>query len=67
MINRDEYAKGYTLWSFNFTPDLTYGDVYELVKTANLHLEIKFAHALPHTINVVVLAVPAPDADGHDL
>ena len=55
-VDRDEYPKGYTLWAFNFTPDLISGDVYELVKTGNLRLEIKFACPLPHTVNVVVLA-----------
>ena len=30
--------------------------MYELVKTGNLRLEIKFAKPLPHTVNVVVLA-----------
>ena len=27
-IDRDEFDKGYTLYAFNFTPDLTCGDVY---------------------------------------
>ena len=40
--------------------------MYELVKTGNLCLEIKFARPLPHTVYVVVLAVPEPHADGHD-
>ena len=44
------------MWAFNFTPDLINGDMYEIVKTGILHLEIKFAKPLPHTINVVVLA-----------
>ena len=52
----DEFGKGFTLYAFNFTPDLTCGDVYSLEKTGNLRMEIIFAKPLPHTVNVVVLA-----------
>ena len=55
-IDRDEFGKGYTLYAFNFTPDLMCGDVYALEKSGNLRMEIKFAKPLTHTVNVVILA-----------
>ena len=55
-IDINEFGKGYTLYAFNFTPDLTCGDVHTLEKTGKIHVEIKFAKPLPYTVNVVVLA-----------
>ena len=56
-ISRDEYAKGYTLFGFDLTPDLDDGGGYfQLVRRGNLRLEIHFAETLPVTVNVIVYA-----------
>lgn len=57
LINRDEFAKGYTLFAFDLSPDQECADHYSLIKTGNLRAEIRFARALPHTINMVVYGV----------
>ncbi len=55
-IDREEYAKGYTLFAFDLTPDLNDGSHFNLIKQGNLRLELHFAKPLPDTINVVVYA-----------
>ena len=55
-ISRDDYAKGYTLFAFDLTPDLDDGGHFHLVKQGNLRLELKFSEALDNTVNVVVYA-----------
>jgi hypothetical protein len=55
-IDREEYAKGYTLFAFDLTPDLNDGSHFNLVKQGNLRLELHFAKPLPETINVIVYA-----------
>ncbi|KAJ8048828.1 hypothetical protein HOLleu_01299 [Holothuria leucospilota] len=53
-INREEYAKGYTLYALDLTPDLSSGDHYNLVKEGNLRMELQFQRPLTTTVNVVV-------------
>ncbi|KAJ8030074.1 hypothetical protein HOLleu_29650 [Holothuria leucospilota] len=55
-ISREDYPAGYTLFAFDFTPDLSDGGHFNLVKEGNLRLEMNFAEALPRTINVIVYA-----------
>ncbi|KAJ8048841.1 hypothetical protein HOLleu_01315 [Holothuria leucospilota] len=55
-INREEYAKGYTLYAFDLAPDLSSGDHYNLVKQGNLRMELQFQRPLTTTVNVVVYA-----------
>ena len=55
-IDREEYAKGYTLFAFDLTPDLNDGNYFNLVKQGNLRLELHFAKPLPDTINVITYA-----------
>ena len=56
-IDRTEYQKGYTLFAFDLTPDLSVdGGHFQLVKRGNLRLELHFAKALPATINVIAYA-----------
>ena len=53
-ISREVYSKGYTLYAFNLTPDLSGGGHFNLVKQGNLRLELQFAQPLPSTINIIV-------------
>lgn len=55
-ISFQDYGKGYTLFAFDLTPDLSDQNHFELVKEGNLRLEIHFAQPLPTTINVVTYA-----------
>ena len=55
-VSREEYAGGYTLFFFDLTPDLGESDHYSLLKSDTVRLEITFAEALAHTINVIVYA-----------
>ena len=51
----DDYPRGYTLYAFDLTPDLAQGGAYfNLVKSGNVRLEMRFNTALPETVNVVV-------------
>ncbi|XP_030831447.1 uncharacterized protein F54H12.2-like [Strongylocentrotus purpuratus] len=53
-INREEYARGYTLFAFDLTPDLSDGCHLNLVKQGNLRLELQFDNPLPNTVNCLV-------------
>ena len=56
QISRNDYAQGYTLYSFNLTPDLSDDAHLQLVKSGSLRLEVQFDQALAQTINVIVYA-----------
>ena len=57
QISREEYAKGYTLFGFDLTPDLDDGGQhFQRIKRGNLRLLIHFAETLPVTVNVIVYA-----------
>ena len=51
-----DFASGYTLFVYNLDPDLKRGKYLNLVKRANVRLELRFSKALAETINVVVYA-----------
>ncbi|XP_033127094.1 uncharacterized protein F54H12.2-like, partial [Anneissia japonica] len=52
LINREDFAHGYTLFAFDLSPDLSSNKAhFNLVRQRNLSLEIKFALPLPHTVN----------------
>ena len=53
-ISSSDYAKGYTLFGFDLSSDLSHGAHFHLLKTGSLRLEINFKNALPATINVIV-------------
>ncbi|XP_071832414.1 uncharacterized protein F54H12.2-like [Apostichopus japonicus] len=55
-ISREEYSKGYTLYVFDLTPDLSSGGHFNLVKQGNLRMELQFNKPLTTTINVIVYA-----------
>ncbi|XP_018368251.1 PREDICTED: uncharacterized protein F54H12.2-like [Trachymyrmex cornetzi] len=57
-ISRDDYANGYTLFTFDLTPDLSANCAghWNLVKHGSLRLEVRFEKALSVTINCIVYA-----------
>ena len=55
-ISRDEYGKGYTLFAFDLTPDLSDAGHFHLLKHGNLRLELHFKNALAVTVNAIVYA-----------
>ncbi|XP_066480774.1 uncharacterized protein F54H12.2-like [Tiliqua scincoides] len=57
LINREDYARGYTLFAFDLSPDQECGSHYSLINTGNLRAEIRFARPLPQTVNMIVYGV----------
>ncbi|XP_050457548.1 uncharacterized protein F54H12.2-like [Cataglyphis hispanica] len=57
-ISRDDYSKGYTLFAFDLTPDLSanYAGHWNLVKHGSLRLEVRFEKALTETVNCIIYA-----------
>lgn len=56
-IKRHEYPKGYTLFAFDLTSDLSPDDNhFSLIKTGSLRLDLVFGTELPRTINVIVFS-----------
>jgi hypothetical protein len=51
-----DFADGYTLFVYNLDPEFKRGKYLNLVKRANVRLEIKFAKALTETVNIVIYA-----------
>jgi hypothetical protein len=56
IIKREDWPRGYSLFSFDLTPDYDGDDHYPLIKHGNLRLEMNFATTLTQTINVIVYA-----------
>ncbi|XP_033107266.1 uncharacterized protein F54H12.2-like [Anneissia japonica] len=54
QISREDYARGYSLFAFDLTPDLSNSGHFNLIKRGNIRLEIQFATALTETINVII-------------
>ncbi|XP_051785423.1 uncharacterized protein F54H12.2-like [Erpetoichthys calabaricus] len=57
LVDREEFAKGYSLFAFNLSPDMESTGHYSLIKTGNLRAEIRFAQPLQDTVNMIVYAV----------
>lgn len=59
-IDRESYARGFTIFGFNFAPDLNEGPNIvghvSPLKFGSLRLELKFDYPLPHPINVIVFS-----------
>ena len=49
QISREDFA-------FDLTADQCEGDHFDLLKQDNVRLDIKFAQALPNTLNVIAFA-----------
>jgi hypothetical protein len=56
QISREDFAGGYALYAFDLSPDQSEGDHFNLIKQGNVRLDLKFAQALPNTINVIAFA-----------
>ncbi|XP_075772970.1 uncharacterized protein F54H12.2-like [Pelodiscus sinensis] len=57
IIDREEFARSYTLFAFDLSLDQEGADHHSLIKTGNLRAEIWFATALDSTINMIVYGV----------
>ena len=57
LVDRKEFAHGYTLFAFDLSPDQKCADHYSLIKTGNLTAEVHFAGALITTINMIVYGI----------
>ena len=55
-IQRNDFSKGYALYAFDLTPDLSEETHFNLLKEGNVRVDAKFSVPLPGTINVVVYA-----------
>ena len=53
-LSRDDFGQGYTFFGFDLTPDGCDGCCFHLTRKGNLRIEMHFATALEHTVNVVV-------------
>jgi hypothetical protein len=56
QIRREDYARGFTLFAFDLTPDLSEDDHFNLIREGSVRVDMKFGDALPNTINVIVYA-----------
>jgi len=56
-ISRDDYATGYTLFTFDLTPDLSANcaEHWNLVNNGSLQLEMRFEKVLSVTINCLLI------------
>lgn len=57
-IDRIEYKKGYTLFAFDLTPDLSAHcpSHWNLIRNGSVRIEVGFHEALAHTVNCIVYA-----------
>lgn len=55
-INSDEYAQGYTLYSFDLSPDLCDGNYMQLLQQGNVRVELKFSKPLVKTLSILIYA-----------
>ena len=55
-IDREDYENGYTLFVYDLSPDLSEETYFNLIKDGSIRVELKFAQALPNTINVIAYA-----------
>ena len=53
-LSRDDFGQGYTFFGFDLTPDGCDGCCFHLTRKGNLRIDMHFATALEHTVNVVV-------------
>lgn len=57
-ITKSAFSKGYTLFAYDFTPDLSANENghWNLVRHGGVRVDVKFAKALEETINCIVYA-----------
>ena len=56
IIKREDWSRGYSLFSFDLTPDYDDEEHYPLIRHGYLRLDMHFGTTLPHTINIIVYA-----------
>jgi hypothetical protein len=55
-ISCEDYAGGYTLWVFDFTPDQGSDEGhFHPIKSGQLRVELQFADAFAETVNAILL------------
>jgi hypothetical protein len=52
-ISRTDYKNGYTLFAYDFTPDLCSSEHFNIQKTGNLNLVIGFEKKLPEAVTLI--------------
>ena len=55
-ISREDYDRGYALYAFDLSPDLSSGQHFNLKRQGNLRLEMHFDKLLSEGMNIVVYA-----------
>ena len=55
-INRTDFPGGYAIYAFDLTPDLAEEGHFNLARDGSVRVDMKFANALPNTINVIAYA-----------
>jgi hypothetical protein len=55
-INRTEFSRGYSLYVFDLTADLSENDSFSLTRNGTVRLGMKFNKALVKTITVLAFA-----------
>jgi hypothetical protein len=53
-IHREDFSRGYALYVFDLTADMTEGSHVDPIKHGSMRLEVHFSKALPCTVNAVV-------------
>ena len=56
LISRQDFPGGYALYAFALTADQCEGDHFNLLRHGTVRVDMKFAQALPNTINVIAFA-----------
>lgn len=54
LIDREDFANGYTLFAFDLSPDASDEAHLNLVRNGAVRLELQFQTALPNTVNLIV-------------
>ena len=56
MISRDDFPQGYTLISFDTSPDLCQKTYLDPITEGDIQLELQFGEPLDETVNVIIYA-----------
>lgn len=54
IINLDDFGKGYAIYAFDFTGDLTIGSHFNLVGSGNLRMNLSFAKTLDELVCCII-------------
>jgi hypothetical protein len=55
-IDRQEYERGYTLYAYDLSPDLSEEGYFNLAREGSIRVELKFSQRLNVTVNVIAYA-----------